>query len=233
MSADDSDVTASSAAIHTFAEDDMRASREHEQVQNLEIQKKLLEIEIQQLENEIATDSAETFSRDQLSTVKSELEHACNETFAQRTNALLMKLEAAKGERQVLERRAANLRRTLENEQELTRQLADERQAQHGARRPAFPELVLPDLAAVRENCALGHRRRALEDEVREAKRQLALRRQAASNERRLEAVKRQLERKVADGEAQLRRLRALGDGAGGLPPSGFGLDGGSSGSLQ
>ena len=205
MSADESDIT-SSSAIHAFAEEDMKANQENEQVQDLEIQKKRLEIEIQQLENEIAADSTESFSRDQLSTVKSELEHNCNEMFQQRTNSLLIKLEAARNEKQTLERRAANLKRTLENEQKLTKQLAEERAAQRPRQAAPFPELVLPDLSMLRDSCALVHRKRALEDEVREAERQLSLRRQAiAENEARLVKIIQDSKATTAQCESQIR----------------------------
>lgn len=205
MSADESDIT-SSSAIHAFAEEDMKANQENEQVQDLEIQKKRLEIEIQQLENEIAADSTESFSRDQLATVKSELEHNCNEMFQQRTNSLLIKLEAARNEKQTLERRAANLKRTLQNEQKLTKQLAEERAAQRPQQSAPFPELVLPDLSMLRDSCALVHRKRALEDEVREAERQLSLRRQAiAENEARLVKIIQDSKATAAQCESQIR----------------------------
>jgi chromosome segregation ATPase len=207
MSGDDSDITPStSSALHSFAEEDMKASQEHEQVQKLEIEKKLLEIEIQQLENEIATDNAESFSRDQLATVKSELEHNCNELFAQRTNGLLLKLEEAKSEKQVLERKAANLKRALQNEQRLTRQLAEERASSRPQQTISFPELVLPDLSILRDNCALVHRKRALEDEIRDAERQLALRRQTvAENEAKLVKIIQDSKSTTAQCEAQIR----------------------------
>jgi hypothetical protein len=206
MSGDDSDMPSTSSALHSFAEEDMKASQEHEQVQKLEIEKKLLEIEIQQLENEIATDNAESFSRDQLATVKSELEHNCNELFAQRTNGLLLKLEEARSEKQVLERKAANLKRSLQNEQRLTRQLAEERAASQPQQSISFPELVLPDLSILRDNCALVHRKRAIEDEIREAERQLALRRQTvAENEAKLVKIIQDSKSTTAQCEAQIR----------------------------
>jgi hypothetical protein len=105
----------------------MRASEEQEQVQMLEIKKKRLEIEIDRLEQEIAADSADSFSRDQLATVRSELEHNSNDLFAQRTNGHVMKLDETRTERQSLERRVANLKQTLQTEQQLTKQLVDER----------------------------------------------------------------------------------------------------------
>jgi chromosome segregation ATPase len=194
------------SAIHSFAEDDMRANQEHEQVQMLEVEKKRLEIEIEQLEREIAADGAESFSRDQLATVKSELEHNCNQLFAQRTNTLLVKLEEAKTERQVLERRAASLKRTLQNEQKLTRQLVEERSAQRTPRMPALPECVLPELSTLRESYLTAHRKRALEEEVREAERELAQRRQSiAENESKLTKVIQDNKAKSAQCEAQIR----------------------------
>jgi hypothetical protein len=48
------------------------------------------------------------------------------------------------------------------------------------------------------------------------------LQRKAASNERKLETVKSKLERKVAETEKQVRRLRALKDGGPGIPPIEF-----------
>jgi hypothetical protein len=184
----------------------MRANQEHEQVQMLEVEKKRLEIEIDQLEREIASDNAESFSRDQLATVKSELEHNCNQQFAQRTNTLLVKLEEAKAERQSLERRAANLKRTLQKEQELTRQLVEGRSGQRAPRPLALPEYVLPELSALRESYLTAHRKRALEEEVREAERQLAQRRQLiAENESKLLKVIQDNKAKSAQCEAQIR----------------------------
>jgi hypothetical protein len=207
MTADDSDFALStSSAIHSFAEDDRKANEEYERVQMLEVDKKRLEIEIDQLEREIAADNAESFSRDQLSNVKSELEHSCNELFAQRTNNLLIKLEEARTEKQVLERRAANLKRSLANEQKLAKQLVEERAAQRN--RPAIqpPELTLPDISSLRESYAIAHRRRALEEEVRDAERQLAVRRQSmAENESRLAKLIQDSRSKSAQSESQIR----------------------------
>lgn len=207
MSVDDSDITAStSSVVPSIDNEDIKTTQEHEAVQNLEITKKLLEIEIHQLENEINNDSAESFSRDQLATVKSELEHNCTELFAQRTNSLLLKLEQARSEKQTLERRAANLKKTLQNEQRLTKQLAEERASQRPQRPTSFPELSLPDLSLLRESCSLAHRKRALEDEVREAERQLSIRRQAiAENEAKLVKIVQDSKNTIAECENQIR----------------------------
>lgn len=205
MSADESDTTTSSV-IPSFVEDDIKTSEEHEQVQDLEIQKKCLEVEIQQLEKAIATDSNENFSRDQIATVKNELEHNCNDLFAQRTNALLSKLEAAKSEKEVLERKAESLKRTLQAEQKITKQLAEERSQQRPQRPPPFPDFTLPDLTLLRDTCSLTHKKRALEDEVREAERQLALRRQSiAENEAKLVKIIQDSKATTAQCEAQIR----------------------------
>ncbi|OHT07599.1 hypothetical protein TRFO_24161 [Tritrichomonas foetus] len=205
MSVDESDTT--SSVMPSFVEDDIRTSEEHEQVQDLEIQKRCLEVEIQELEKAITTDSNENFSRDQLATVKSELEHNCSELFAQRTNALLLKLEAAKSEKEVLERKAESLKRTLQAEQRITKQLAEERAAQRPQKPPPFPDLTIPDLSLLRDTCSLAHKKRALEDEVREAERQLALRRQTiAENEAKLVKIIQDNKATAAQCEAQIRQ---------------------------
>jgi chromosome segregation ATPase len=209
MSADESSGelgASTSSAIHSFAEEDMRVSQEHEQVQMLEVDKKRLEIEIEQLEREIAADGAESFSRDQLATVKSELEHNCNQLFEQRTNGLLMKLEGARAEKQTLERRAASLKRTLQNEQKLTRQLVEERQLQRAPQEIPLPEFVLPELSALREGYLAAHRKKVLEEEVRDAERQLAQRRQSiADGESHLMKIVQESKAKAARCEAQIR----------------------------
>jgi chromosome segregation ATPase len=206
MSSDELDTTGSSSAIHSFAEEDMRANEEHERLQMLEIEKKRLEIEIDQLEQEIAADSAESFSRDQLATVRSELEHNSNELFAQRTNRLLMKLEETRTERQSLQRRVAHLKDTLQTEHQLTKQLVDERAAQRPPNVLSFPEFVLPDLQTLQESYRSVHRRRALEEEIRDAERQLSQRRQQiAENESRLSKVIQESRATSAQCEAQIR----------------------------
>ncbi|EAY03175.1 hypothetical protein TVAG_345490 [Trichomonas vaginalis G3] len=209
MSTEESDFTNSTSpgSFKSVYENDVKASQEKEAVQELELKKKRYELKIKQLEADISNANAESFSRDQLPSVKSELEKSCNQLFLQRTNALTLKLEQAKAERLNLEKQVKSLQKTLENERRLTKQLADERESHKPPRPPPFPEITLPDLSLLRDNYALIYRKRALEEEIRDAERQLSVRRQAiAENEGKLTKLIKDSKEATAQSEAQIRQ---------------------------
>lgn len=207
MSVDETDTT--SSVMPSFIEEDIRTSEEYEKVQKLELEKQHLELQIQQLEKTIATDRNENFSRDQLATVKSELERNCSELFEQRTNSLSLKLKEAKSEKEFLEKEAERLEKALRKEQKLTQQLAQERSQQRPQIVPQFPELTLPDLSLLKDSYTLSHKKQALEEEVREAEQQLAARRQEiVQNEAKLDKVIRDSKTTTAECEAQIRAER-------------------------
>jgi len=191
MSLYDSDLASGpNSTLQSITESDSKAIYDKEIVDNLELRKKHLLLETQHLEEEIASKNAESFSRDQLSTVKSELEHNCNVQFQKRTNSLLIKLEQAKAERSNLEKQVKSLQKSLANEQRLTKQLAEERDAQRPPKPLALPEVSLPDINILRDTYVTAYRKRAIEEEIREAERQLAQRKQS-----------------IAEGEAKLLRI--------------------------
>lgn len=208
-SIDDSEITPSTSPnsnLMSIADNDMKASQEREQVQSLELQKKRYELEIRQLEADISNANSEAFSRDQLPSIKTELENTCNQMFQQRTNALQLKLEQANAEKMNLEKQVKSLQKTLQNEKRLTRQLADERESHQPPRPPPFPEVKLPDLTLLRDSYSLIHRKRALEDEVREAERQLSVRKQSiAESEAKLVKLIQDSKATTAQCEQQIR----------------------------
>lgn len=210
MSTEESDFTGSttpSSSLQNIADNDLKASNERELVQSLELKKKRYELEIRQLEADINNANAESFSRDQLPSVKSELENTCNQQFLQRTNALTIKYEQAKNERLNLEKQVKSLQKTLENERRLTKQLADERESHKPPRPPPFPDVSLPDMSLLRDSYALVHRKRALEEEVRDAERQLSVRRQSiAENEAKLVKLIQDSKASTQQCEAQIRQ---------------------------
>ena len=203
-----SDIASSTSSPTTdFADEDIIANKNREAVQDLQTKKKLLEIQIRNLQAIINDETAESFSRDQLPAVKNELEQTCNEKFQQRTNELMLKLEKARAERKKLEIQAANLKHRLEDERKITAQLVLERESLSPQKPPPFPDLCLPDMQLLRDTCGLVHKKRALEDEVREAERQLSLRRQdIAENEANLVKIIQESKAATAQCEAQIRQ---------------------------
>ena len=210
MSTEESEFTGSTtpnSSLQNIADNDLKASNERELVQSLELKKKRYELEIRQLEADISNANAESFSRDQLPSVKSELENSCNQQFLQRTNALTIKYEQAKSERLNLEKQVKSLQKTLENERRITKQLAEERESHKPPRPPPFPEVTLPDLSLLRDSYALIHRKRALEEEVRDAERQLSVRRQTiAENEAKLVKLIQDSKAATQQCESQIRQ---------------------------
>ena len=61
----------------SFADEDNRASQERSIVQELEIKKRSLELEIQHLQTVIQESTSEGFTTDQLQSVRQELENSC------------------------------------------------------------------------------------------------------------------------------------------------------------
>ncbi|KAH0794124.1 hypothetical protein GPJ56_002002 [Histomonas meleagridis] len=205
MSNEESDL--SNTSSKSFGEDEIKAVEEYEQVQNLEIKKKLLEIEIQRLENEMQTNRKECFSRDQLPTLKTEVERRCNESFAKRINSLLSKIEQAKSEKHALEQKAESLKKTLENEKRLTQQLIEEKSSQKAQFKPQFPEFIFPDLTLLKESKLLMYEKRALEDEIRDAEQQLSIKKQSiAENEANLVKIIHESKTATAECEKQIRQ---------------------------
>lgn len=209
MSTEDSSFsgsTSQNSTLQSIADNDMKASNEKEIVHSLELKKKRYELEINQLEMDISNANSDNFSRDQLPSVKSELENDCNQMFLKRTNALTLRLEQFKAIKLNEEKKVKNLQRLLQNEQRLTRQLIEERESHKPPRPPPFPEVILPELSLLRDRHSLPHRLRALNDETREAERQLSMKHQShAENDAKLLKIIQDSKATTQECEAKIR----------------------------
>lgn len=195
-----------SSSLQSVADDDIKATREREAVQQLELKKKQLEIEINQLETDIASISSDSFTRDQLPSVKSEIEENCNELFATRTNALVQKIQQAKSERQILEGKLESLKKTLQTEQQLTRQFIEGHNQNISDFEFELPDIVIPDLTTLKQSYCAAHRKRLIEEETREAEQTLAARKHAlVESENRLQQMYQESKATAEQLKAQIR----------------------------